>query len=233
MSTPESPRLSFVDHLEELRLRIIICVIAVGVCCILTYALMPYILPYVLRHAGKVHVFQVQEAFMTKIKIAMYGGIFLAAPVVLFEIWKFVAVGLKKNERKYLFIFGPGSLIMFAVGACFALFAVVPLCVRFFKGAGQGITETTWGFGYYVSFLGTLMLGCGIMFNMPLALLLLGKLGLVTPEFLRNKRRHAIVIIFIVTAIVTPTWDIFTELAVALPIILLYELSIILVKIFK
>lgn len=169
------------------------------------------------------------EPMLVKIKVALIIGVVLALPIVLWQIWSFVLPALKQNERKYLYLIVPSSLILFLGGASLCFFVVLPIGLKFllFVG-GESITSYTplLTKASYLNFLITMLLTFGLVFQLPIVLLILIRLGIVSPKVLAQKRRWAILIIVLLAVIVSPTPDIPTQLLMAGPMYLLYEISI-------
>jgi len=222
-------KLTLTEHLEELRARAIKSVIFIIAASCLLYGFVDIILPSLVKPVGKLVFIAPQEAFIARIKISFFGGLFLSAPIILYQIWKFVSSGLKPNERKYTLIFGPLSLVFFFLGAFFGYLIIVPIGIRFLLGFATDLITPMISVSKYISFVGILTLSFGVIFEMPLISLFLTKIGLVTPKFLSSKRKHAVVLIFIIAAILTPP-DIITQCLMALPLLILYEISIIFSK---
>lgn len=223
------PKLTLVEHLEELRSRIIKSVISIIVASLLLYSFCNIILSHLVKPIGKLVFIAPQEAFISRIKISFFGGIFLSSPFVLYQIWKFVFSGLKLNEKKYTLIFGPLSLIFFILGAFFGYFIIVPIGMKFLLGFATDFVIPMITISKYISFVGILTLSFGVIFELPLISLFLTKIGIVTPKFLSGRRKHAVVLVFIVAAILTPP-DIITQCLMALPLLILYEIGIIFSK---
>lgn len=171
------------------------------------------------------------EAFMTYMKLSCYAGFAFSFPVMAYQLYRFVAPGLYSNEKAYFLLFLLASPVLFAGGASIAYFIIFPLAWQFFlsfevpSSPGMPAIELQARVAEYLSLSLELMLGFGICFQMPIILMLLAKMGIVTPDMLRKKRRYAIVIIFIVAAIFTPP-DVMSQISLALPLMGLYELSI-------
>jgi len=168
------------------------------------------------------------EPMLVKIKVSMFIGFTLALPVLLWQIWSFVLPALKQNERKYLYIIVPSSVILFLAGAALCFFIVLPLGIKFLIYAGSGgvqstpfVTKTS-----YLGFILTFLLTFGLVFQLPIVLLILIRIGILSPQSLAKKRRWAILGIVILAVIVSPTPDLVTQLLMAGPMYLLYEISI-------
>jgi sec-independent protein translocase protein TatC len=171
------------------------------------------------------------EYIGTAMKVSLLFGLFLSLPFVLFQIVMFVAPGLRGRERRYLFALLPVSLVAFVLGASFGYFVLFPPAVRFLLTFGSDIATPFIRIGNYASLMLTLLFWMGIVFETPVVLFFLSKIGLVTPAFLSKNRRYAVVVAFVLAAIITPTIDPINQLLVAIPIIVMYELGIWLSKI--
>ncbi len=153
-------------------------------------------------------------------------GLFLSLPFVLFQIVLFVSPGLTKKERRYLYAIVPIGTIAFILGASFGYFVLLPPVVKFLTTFGSDIAEPLIRIGNYVNLMLTLLFWMGVVFEMPLVFTLLAKIGILNPQILSKNRRYAVVIAFVLGAIITPTFDPINQTIVALPIIVLYEISI-------
>lgn len=226
----KSPKGSgFVAHYEELRGRLIKCILAVGIAACVFYALADQVLGAIIRPVGRVVFTAPGDAFLARITLAFYGGIFLAFPVTLYQAWRFVAIGLKAREIKYVRIFAPCSMLLFLAGVTFAYFVAVPVSIRFLLGFSNDVIVPMITVRNYVSFVGNMLLVFGIVFELPLSLMFLAKIGLVSPELLAQKRKYAVIFILVGGALMTPP-DIVTQIMVAVPLIVLYEAGIIAAK---
>jgi len=168
--------------------------------------------------------------FITYLKVALVMGIMLSAPVIFYEMWKFIAPGLYQNEKRYVIPFVLSSTILFVGGAIFGYFVVFPFGFKFFLGFANEYVKALPSVKQYFSFAMKLLIAFGIVFELPVITYFLTKIGLITPQFLKKNRRYAIVIIFAVAAIFTPP-DVMTQCMMAIPLIILYEISIIISKI--
>ncbi|MEW6095570.1 MAG: twin-arginine translocase subunit TatC [bacterium] len=217
--------MSFIEHLEELRSRIIKCVITVFVFSCISYLFVKQILAYAVKPVGKFVFLSPQEAFFSYLILTLFMGLFLSSPIIIFQIWRFVCAGLLRHERKYLLIYGPISFILFVGGMTFAFFLILPIGVRFLLSFGTDFLQPMISISRYISFAGMLLLGFGIVFQLPLAILFLTQVGLVSTLALRRNRKYAILLTFIISAILTPP-DVLSQILMALPILLLLEISI-------
>ena len=164
-------------------------------------------------------------------KSSLLVGIFASLPFVLYQIVMFVAPGLTGREKRYLYSLMPATLLSFVLGAAFGYFVLFPPAVKFLLSFGQELATPQIRIGSYISLMLSLLFWMGIVFQTPVILFFLSKIGIVTPEFLAKQRRYAIVVAFILGAAITPTFDPVNQSIVAIPIILLYELGIWLSKI--
>ncbi|MBU0700920.1 twin-arginine translocase subunit TatC [bacterium] len=220
--------MNFFEHLDELRHRLIVCVILVFITSGLSYWLLAKpIINLIAKPVGKQLVFLTPtEAFMVYIIVAFFCGIFISSPVVLFQIWRFIAAGLTRKERIYVFLYAPFSFLLFVGGAYFCYAVILPVTVKFLLGfATESITPMI-SLRSYVSFTGSMLLGFGLVFQMPIILLFLNELGIINPSMLHKQRKYAILIIFIAAAIMTPSPDVLSQLLMALPMLFLFEISI-------
>ena len=218
--------LPFLDHLEELRIRLIKCLVAVVIAACFFYNCIDSILAFLIKPVGQLVFTSPGGAFNARMTLTLLGAIILASPIILYQIWMFIACGLTEKEKKYIYFYGPSSFLFFFCGGVFAYFVAVPFSIRFLLGfASPGIVPMI-TVDNYISFVGTQMIAFGIVFELPLILMFLTKIGIATPAFLIEKRRHAIVAILIVSAVVTPSTDIITLLMMAGPLIVLYELGV-------
>ena len=218
--------LSFVGHLEELRSRLIKSLLAVLVAACFFYAFIDKILVVLIQPVGKVVFTSPADAFVARVTLTLYGGVLLALPVIIYQVWRFVAVGLKDNERKYIFLLAPFSLLFFLAGGLFAYFIMIPVSLRFLLSFSSDFIVPMITIKNYISFAGMMILAFGVVFELPLVLVFLTKIGIVTPQFLAEKRRHAIVFILIVSALLTPP-DAVTQIIMSVPLVVLYEIGIV------
>jgi sec-independent protein translocase protein TatC len=234
MAEQDEGKMSFFDHLAELRQRIIWSVIAIGLGFLATFHFSDRIIKFLARPlAFELVSLAPTEAFWVNMKVAMIAGLFLALPVVLYQVWAFVSPGLLPHERRYALPFVIIGTLFFGVGVAFAVWVVIPFAIKFLVSFGEvrGIKPMI-SVGNYVDFVLKFTVAFGAVFELPLAITLASRMGLVTPQFLAKNRKYAILINFVIAAILTPTPDVFNQTLMAGPLIVLYELGIISARIF-
>ena len=217
------------DHLQEFRKRLIICLVVVAIAALACYNYVDDIIALLSGPAGKLYFMNPSEVFFTYMEIALYAGILFALPVLLYEVWAFVAPALWPEERRAVLVILPTAVILFYVGLIFAYYLVIPAAVTFFMGFATQTLQPMFSLESYLSFILALTLPFGFIFELPLIVVFLAKIGLVTGDFLKGKRKILIVIAFIFAAVVSPTTDIFTQTMIAVPLIVLYEISLFIV----
>lgn len=217
------------DHLQEFRKRLIICLVVVAIAALACYNYVDDIIALLSGPAGKLYFMNPSEVFFTYMEIALYAGILFTLPVLLYEVWAFVAPALWPEERRAVLVILPTAVVLFYVGLVFAYYLVIPAAVTFFMGFATQTLQPMFSLESYLSFILALTLPFGFIFELPLIVVFLAKIGLVTGDFLKGKRKILIVIAFIFAAVVSPTTDIFTQTMIAVPLIVLYEISLFIV----
>ncbi len=234
----EDDKIPFPAHLEELRKRLIVCFIAVGVGFAASYGFKEHLFQILVRPLtqvmgeGDTLIFTgLPEAFFTYLKVAFLAGIMLASPVLLYQFWMFVAPGLYEKEKKIMLPIVFLSTFFFVGGALFGYFLVFPLGFQFFLGFATDTIRPMPSMKEYLSFSAKLLLAFGVVFELPLVLTFMARLGIVSVDFLKKNRKYAILLFFAGAAIITPP-DVVTQVMMALPLMVLYEISIIGARIF-
>ena len=230
----EARELSLVGHLSELRKRLIIIAVAVIVGTCISYYYVDLLLEILLTPAGKLYYMRPTEAFFTYMKVSVVGGLVIAAPIILHQIWLFVKPALTVREKQLSNWILPVAIGLFGIGIVFSYFLVLPAAVKFFMGFATDELQPMFSIGQYMDFVLSFVLPFGFIFELPLILIILGYFNLITSRFLKTKRKIFILISFIIGAVISPTPDMFSQTMIALPMILLYETSLfVLAKIMK
>ena len=228
--------MNFFDHLDELRAAIFRGLGGLLVGLIVGYYFSSYlqsllILPFEEQTDASLAILAPAEGFIVQLKISFVAGLFIAAPWMFYQLWHFVAPGLFKHERKLVFPVVFFSSALFLIGAGFGVF-VLPMATSFFLSFAQQGIVNVWSLGRYVDFVLRMLLAFGIVFELPLLIYFLARFGVVTPSFLRTYRRHMYIVFLIAASIITPP-DIFTQVVLAVPLVILYEGSILLAVVAK
>jgi sec-independent protein translocase protein TatC len=223
--------MSFLDHLEELRSRLIKCLISIFLFSIVAYFFSERLIDFLTKPIPEVYFMSPTEAFSTRIKISLIAGLIVSIPVIFYHLWQFVVPGLLEREIKLVVPVVFFSTFFFLVGAVFCFFFILPLSIKVLLGFGTPKLKPMIKIGDYISFISYLTLAFGAVFELPLIFYFLGKLGVVSSRTLAKGRKYALVGILILSAVITPTPDAFTQCMLAGPLYLLYEVSIIVVKI--
>ncbi len=232
----DAAEMSFLEHLEELRWHIVRAlvglVVATILCGIFSDFLVHEILMKPLRAAGmRSQVLTPYGIVLLYMQTVLIAGFILSMPNTLFWIWRFVAPGLLPRERFYIARIVAFTSLCFFAGVAFAYFVLLPTALNFFAHFGTQSIDLNPSIDHYIGFVLTLLVGAGLVFELPMISYFLAKMGLLTPAFMKRYRRHALVAILIVAAVVTPSPDIITQLLLAVPMLGLYEISIVIAKI--
>jgi sec-independent protein translocase protein TatC len=224
----QEERLTITEHLGELRSRLIKCAIALGIGVAAGFPLAPYVFDILKSRAeGLDLVFiYVTEMVGIYIKVALYCGIALVLPYLIYHLLMFLSPALKDKEKRYVYFSLPIVALLFAAGVCFAYFILLPPALKFLLFFAGDIAKPMITINNYVSVVLRLLLAVGLIFEIPLIITLLAKLGVVNPQKLARGRKWALLAAFVLAAIITPTVDPVNQTLMALPIIALYEISI-------
>ncbi len=234
----DEKKIPFTSHLEELRRRLIVCFIAVGIGFVLSYGFKEKLfqiltrpLISVMKTGDKLIFTGLPEAFFTYLKVAFLSGIILATPIIFYQFWVFVAPGLYHKEKRLMVPIVFLSTLFFVGGSFFGYFIVFPYGFKFFLGFASETIRPLPSMREYLSFASKLLLAFGVVFELPLVITFLAKLGMVSVSFLKKNRKYAVLLFFVGAAILTPP-DVVTQIMMALPLMVLYEISIVGAKIF-
>lgn len=226
----DEPRLTLTGHLEELRRRLGWSLAALLVASGIGFSQVERIIRWLQRPIAdrlpQLAFFSPAEPLFASLKVAVLSGLILAMPILLSQAWGFVRSGLTTRERGYALTFIWWGSAQFLAGAAFAYYVLLPVSLRFLLGIGAGYLSPVISIDQYLSFVTTVVFWCALVFELPVVLFVLAKLGIVTPEWLRQQRPYAILVLVILAAIVTPTTDPVNLFLMALPLLLLYEASI-------
>lgn len=225
----EGGNMSLMEHLNELRTRLIRCVVAIIICSCVTAFFREEIMQFITAPAGKLYFMQPAEAFFTYIKVVVFAGFLLATPVVFYQIWGFFVPAFTRKERMVLGLLVPSSVVLFYTGLAFSFFLVLPIGIQFFMGIGSEDLMPMFSVEKYLDFIITFLLPFGVSFELPLVIIILAKMGIVSSQFLQSKFRYVFFLTFVVGAILTPP-DVVSQCMIALPLVGLYGVSLFVVK---
>ncbi|MFH0729866.1 MAG: twin-arginine translocase subunit TatC [Pseudomonadota bacterium] len=235
----DDEKIPLTDHLDELRKRLITCFIAVGVGFAVSYGfsgklfdILTHPLVSVMKSGDKIIFTGVTEAFFTYMKVALIAGIGLSSPVIVYQFWMFVAPGLHEKERRLVIPVVLLSTVFFSGGALFGYFIVFPVGFKYLMSFGTETIRPMPSMREYLGFASTMLLSFGFVFELPILITFMARLGVVTVDFLKKNRKYAILLNFVIAAILTPSPDAVSQILMAGPLMLLYEISIIGAKIF-
>lgn len=222
---------SFIKHIEEMRSRIIKSVGAFILAFCLSYNLVGKLIPKIIAPAGHLIFTAPTEAFSAYMTVGALLALLISSPYIVYQIWAFIGGALRPTEKKFIYIFAPLSLLFFLSGASFAFFIAVPRAYHFMMSFSSDYFVPMVTVKNYLGFLWHMVVAFGVAFELPLILAFLAKIGIASPEYLRQMRRHAVMIILIAAAFLAPP-DVISMLILAVPLIFLYELGIVFVGIF-
>jgi sec-independent protein translocase protein TatC len=237
MKTIEDYKMSLTDHLVELRKRLVRCVIILFIGFGACYYYKDFIFDIVTRPL--VHVLPknsyliytgLTEAFFVYMKLAFFASLIITCPFIIYQIWKFISPALHSTEKKYVLPFVLFSTLLFISGVLFGYFIALPPAFEFFVSFNNRYLQSMISFSDYISLFVTFLLGFGLSFELPVFMFFLAKLGIVNSQMLSKQRKYAILVIFIVAAILTPSPDALSQILMAIPLMFLYEVSIFITK---
>lgn len=229
--------MGFLDHLEELRWRLIKALIGVIVGAILTGIFIDWIMNNILfapatKTIPPLSIINLRPygQFLIYMEVIFIGGAVISVPNIVYQLWKFIEPALKPNERRYVTAVVMFTSVCFLGGVVFSYYLMLPAALGFFANFGSTIIENKISADEYMSFVISMVLAAGIVFELPMLSFFLSKIGILKPEFMRKYRKHAIVAILLLAAIVTPGPDITSQLMLGIPLLFLYEISILICK---
>jgi len=234
----EEDKIPFTEHLDELRDRLIVCFVATGIGFCASYGFKEKLFEILtaplisaMGKGDKLIFTGLPEAFFTYLKVALLSGLMLASPILLYQFWMFVAPGLYRKERRILIPIVFLSSLFFIGGSLFGYFIVFPFGFKFFLGFSSDTIQALPSMKEYLGFASKLLLAFGLVFELPLVLTFLARLGVVSVDFLKKNRKYALLLFFVGAAILTPP-DVVTQVMMAFPLMLLYEISILGARVF-
>jgi sec-independent protein translocase protein TatC len=230
--------MTFLEHLEEMRWRIVYALIGIVIGTIVAWIFIDILVESILLRPARTAELNLQNLrpfgqLFLYFQVALIGGLVISIPNVFYQAWKFIAPALKENEKKYIVWIVVFSSVCFLSGIVFAYYVMLPLTLKFAVQFGTTEIENNFAINEYFSIIISVMLGAAIVFELPMLSFFLSKIGIVTPRLMRKFRRHSIVTILILAAILTPGADPVAQVLLAIPLVLLYEISIFVSKIFS
>ena len=235
----EEDKTPFTEHLTELRDRLVRCFIAVGVGFVVAYffkeKLFEILMAPLVTAMGenqKMIFTGLPEAFFTDLKVALLTGVIVAVPVLFYEFWMFISPGLYRQEKKFLIPVVFLSIVFFAIGSSFGYFIVFPYGFQFFLGFSSDTIQAMPSMKEYLGFASKMLLAFGFVFELPLVITFMARMGLVSVGFLCKNRKYAVLIFFAGAALITPP-DVVTQIMMAIPLMILYEISIVGARMFQ
>ncbi len=225
--------MGLLEHLEELRERLIKSAIALISGIFLSLFFTGRLLRILISPMGELKpVFlRPTEMIITYLKVAFIAGIALSMPVIVYQMVRFILPALYPHERRYLYWLIPAASLSFLAGLSFAYFVMLPFAVKYLLTFGGDVARAQWTIGEYIDFVTKFLFWIGMTFELPLVIYFLSRLGLISPQWLSRNRKYAVVIIAIIAAVITPTPDPFNMSLVMIPLLLLYEVGVLLAKI--
>ena len=221
----EAGSMSLIDHLGELRGRIIVALVAMIIGTVVSYYYVDDIIQILIAPAGKLYYTKPTEAFFTYMKISIISGLIVSSPVWFYQIWAFIIPALSKGEKKVTFLIGPSAISLFIIGVLFSYYLVLPTAIEFFIGFGTDGLQPLFSIGQYIDFVVGFIIPFGITFELPLIIVALGALGILSSQRVRKFRKIFILLAFIVGGAISPTPDMLSQTMIAGPMVLLYEIS--------
>ncbi|MEW6195484.1 MAG: twin-arginine translocase subunit TatC [Bacteroidota bacterium] len=230
--------MSFLEHLEELRWRIIYALIGIVIGTIIAWIFIDFFVDQILLLPAKTANLKLQNLrpfgqLFIYFQVAIILGFIFSIPNVFLQLWKFISPALKESEKKYITAIVIFTTLCFLLGVIFAYFVMLPMALKFAAQFGSAMIENNFSIDEYFSIILSVILGAGLVFELPMLSFFLSKIGILTPKIMRKYRRHSIVAILVFAAILTPGTDPVSQVILAIPLVILYEISILVSKIFQ
>lgn len=227
--------MSFLEHLEEMRWRIIYSLIGIVIGTIIAWIFIDQLVDVVLLKPARDSGAQLQNLrpfgqLFLFVEVAIIVGVVISIPNIFYQFWKFISPALKQNEKKYILSIVIFSSVCFLAGIAFAYFIMLPMALKFAEQFGSSSIKNQFSIDEYMNIIISVMLAAGVVFELPMVSFFLTKLGILTPAFMKKYRKYAIVIIMFLAAILTPGTDPVSQIILAIPLVLLYEISILISK---
>ena len=238
--TNKSPEMPFWDHLEELRWRLIKSIVVILIGAGISYKYSDTIMHWLIIPTESLdielnlQVLKITSMFTVKLSVALFGGIILGLPIILYQFWRFISPSFEDKHGLAFFFTVLFSSIFFILGMCFAYFVIIPFSLIFFTSLTSETVDVSYNFTLegYLTYILWLIFGCGLLFQLPVISIFFTKIGILTPAFLHEYRKFAIVVFLILGAVATPP-DPVSQILIVIPLIFLYEFSILISKLFK
>lgn len=230
--------MTFLDHLEEFRWRIIYSLIGIAIGTIIAWIFIDFFVDKILLLPARTSNLKLQNLrpfgqLFIYFQVAIIIGLILSFPNVVYQLWKFIAPALKEREKKFITAIVLFTTLCFLLGVAFAYFVMLPMALSFAAQFGSTMIENNFSIDEYFSIILSVILGAGLVFELPMLSFFLSKLGILSPKIMRKYRRHSFVAILILSAILTPGTDPVSQVILAVPLVILYEISILVSKIFQ
>lgn len=230
--------MTFLDHLEEFRWRIIYSLIGIAIGTIIAWIFIDFFVDKILLLPARTSNLKLQNLrpfgqLFIYFQVAIIIGLILSFPNVVYQLWKFIAPALKEREKKFITAIVLFTTLCFLLGVAFAYFVMLPMALSFAAQFGSTMIENNFSIDEYFSIILSVILGAGLVFELPMLSFFLSKLGILSPKIMRKYRRHSFVAILILSAILTPGTDPVSQVILAIPLVILYEISILVSKIFQ
>ena len=234
----EEVEMTFLDHLEELRWRIIYSVVGILIGTVIAWIFIDFLVDKILLLPARTANFKLQNLrpfgqLFLYFQVAIMLGLIFSFPNVVYQLWKFISPALKSKEKKYIKWIVLFTTFCFMCGVVFAYYVMLPLTLKFAAQFGSAAIQNNFSVDEYLSIILSIILGAGLVFELPMLSFFLSKIGLLSPKLMRKYRKHSIVVIMILTAFLSPGTDPVSQVLLAVPLVLLYEISIFVSKIFQ